>query len=72
MDVGAEVDTERMTVTESVPSDSAPANTVTEAIMPGLELQGNVVRPAMVVASSGPEGGADSDDTSSAEEGESS
>ena len=39
VDVGAEVDTERMTVTESVPSDSAPANTVTEAIMPGLELQ---------------------------------
>lgn len=62
--VGDMVDKDRMTVTESIHSETAPVDTVIESIMPGLELKGNVVRPALCVASLGPESVAGSDDNS--------
>mmetsp|Transcript_8540 Transcript_8540/g.18452 ORF Transcript_8540/g.18452 Transcript_8540/m.18452 type:complete len:140 (+) Transcript_8540:1754-2173(+) len=54
VNVGDEVDS-RMTVLESVHSESQPANAVLECVAGGMELQGNIVRPAEVVASLGPE-----------------
>ena len=52
---GDQVDSMRMAVIESEHSTAQPADTVLRVISSGLELQGNVVRPAEVVASLGEE-----------------
>jgi molecular chaperone GrpE (heat shock protein) len=51
--VGAAMDTSRMTVVETVHGNASPKDTVLQCVHPGLELQGNVIRPCLVVASLG-------------------
>jgi molecular chaperone GrpE (heat shock protein) len=51
--VGAAMDTSRMTVVETVHDNASPKDTVLQCVHPGLELQGNVIRPCLVVASLG-------------------
>jgi molecular chaperone GrpE (heat shock protein) len=51
--VGAALDAARMTVIETVHDDVAPKDTVLQCVHPGLELQGNVIRPCLVVSSLG-------------------
>jgi len=53
--VGEKIDAERMVVVESEHSEAHPANTVLRPVRMGMELQGNVIRPAECVASLGPE-----------------
>mmetsp|Transcript_36436 Transcript_36436/g.75833 ORF Transcript_36436/g.75833 Transcript_36436/m.75833 type:complete len:146 (-) Transcript_36436:272-709(-) len=53
--VGSNVDNFRMSVLDSHHDDTQAADTVLECLAGGLELQGNIVRPAQVVASLGPE-----------------
>mmetsp|Transcript_21392 Transcript_21392/g.27657 ORF Transcript_21392/g.27657 Transcript_21392/m.27657 type:complete len:266 (+) Transcript_21392:131-928(+) len=52
---GDSIDKLRMTVLDSEHSDEQPAETVLRVLRPGMELQGNIVRPAEVVASLGVE-----------------
>jgi molecular chaperone GrpE (heat shock protein) len=52
--IGATLDASRMTVIETVHDDNgAPKDTVLQCVHPGLELQGNVIRSCLVVASLG-------------------
>jgi molecular chaperone GrpE (heat shock protein) len=50
---GELVDASRMTVIETAHDNVAPKDTVLQCVHPGLELQGNVIRPCLVVASLG-------------------
>lgn len=49
------VATNRMVVISSEPSDTVPKDCVIRTVVPGMELQGNIMRLAQVVASSGSE-----------------
>ena len=53
--VGDPIDPLRMTVVESQTNDQQPAQTVLQLVRLGMELEGNVVRPAQVIASLGSE-----------------
>jgi molecular chaperone GrpE (heat shock protein) len=55
VEVGAEVDNFRMTVVESEHSSEYAKDTVIRSVTMGMELEGNVIRPAECVASLGTE-----------------
>jgi molecular chaperone GrpE (heat shock protein) len=56
--------TTRMVVVASEPSDTVPKDSVIRTVVPGMELQGNMMRLAQVVASSGSGGAEAASETS--------
>jgi len=68
VDAGVAVDLRRVRVVETQASDDVAADTVLRAVAGGLELDGNVIRKAEVVASSGPVVVADAADADATED----
>eukprot|EP00536_Pseudo-nitzschia_multiseries_P014674 jgi/Psemu1/246239/estExt_Genewise1.C_7510001 len=65
---GDKINNFRMKVLESEPSADVARDTVLRSVAPGLELEGNVVRAAICVGSSGPESSSEAEEGGAAAE----